>query len=69
MKNETIKALTNAYKQIEKSKTIIGKERDKLRALASEIEDILEPINAADENLEASLQELKSGIDSLSEQI
>ena len=69
MKNETIKALTNAYKQIEKSKTIIGKERDKLRDLASEIEDILEPINAADENLEASLQELKSGIDSLSEQM
>ena len=69
MKNETIKALTNAYKQIEKSKTIIGKERDKLRDLASEIEDILEPINAADGNLEASLQELKSGIDSLSEQM
>ena len=69
MKKETIKALNNAYKQIEKSKTIIGKERDKLRALVDSIEEILEPVNAADENLEASLQELKSGIDSLSEQM
>jgi hypothetical protein len=62
------KQLTSIIKQMEKSRSIIASERDKLRDIIDEIDELLEPVTTGHEELEHSMQILRQAIDSLSEQ-
>jgi len=65
----TVKRLRSLHARIEKSKAKIAAERDNLRALVSQMEDLLEPLDRACESLEFGLADLNSAVDSLSEQL
>ena len=52
MKNRTMKAIV---KQLEKHRDKIGAERDRLREMQSEIEELLEPCQEGIEALDAAI--------------
>lgn len=66
MNAKDIKLINN---KIEASKVKIGKERDKLRELADELDTILECLVGAKEDFEAAKTYLNSAIDKISEQV
>lgn len=45
----------------------IGERRNRLRALASELDDILETVTRGNSSISAALRDLDAGIDELSE--
>ena len=45
-------------KELEKRRTAIGKERDKLLELHSEIDNLLDSLELADENLQSAIDAL-----------
>lgn len=53
--------------KIEKSKSIIAKERDKLRNIYSDLETVLDSFDRGVEGLENGKREIVNAIDSLSE--
>jgi len=56
-------------KKIEKSKTIIATERDKLREVYDELGDCLESFDSGTESLEIAKQEIEQSIETLSQYI
>lgn len=68
MKNKTAEtALKEALAQLEKSKSIIAKERDKIRETYYELETILESFDEGIESIESGKRDIESGIESLSQ--
>lgn len=55
--------------EIENRKTIIAAERDKLRVIYSELEDLLNSFDAGIEGLENGRLEISNAIDTLSERL
>ena len=53
--------------QIEKSKMIIAAERDRLRNLLSDLESILDSVNDTMEMFDDGLEDIRTGLDRLSE--
>lgn len=62
--NSKLKSLIEETEQI---KIRIGKERDRLREIAGEIEEIAETCDRAEETLDDMLFSLRDSVDSLSE--
>lgn len=56
-------------KQINDSKNIIVKERDKLRAIFDELDALLDSFNQGIDNIENGRNEIEQGLDDLSEYI
>ena len=52
--------------KIEKSKKVISKERDKLRSVYIELEDILETLDEGTDDINVGLKYIESGIDEVS---
>jgi hypothetical protein len=63
------KEIKSIMAKIEKSKIIIGKERDRMRELYGELETILECLDGAKESFEIANQYFEEAIDKLSEQV
>jgi hypothetical protein len=61
------KDLKSVLSKIEKSKNIIGAERDKLRDLCDDLEDLLETYDRGIEGLESGHLEIQNAIDAISE--
>lgn len=61
--------ITTALKQIDISKKIIAKEHDKLREVADELEILLESFDGGLTDIGSGMDEIKNGIDKLSEQV
>lgn len=59
--------LKSVLSKIEKSKNIIGAERDKLRDLIGDLEDLLETYDRGIEGLESGQLEIQNAIDAISE--
>lgn len=64
MKIQDLKSLS---KKIENKKAIIAKQRDGLRELHGELEDLLESFDTGIDSLDLGLADLERGIDTLSE--
>lgn len=64
-----MKDIKKVLKLIEESKTKIGKERDILRSLNNEIEDLLESLDSGLESIESGKREIESGLEYLSQQV
>jgi predicted nucleic acid-binding Zn-ribbon protein len=63
----TDKEIRKVLAKIEKSKTIIAKERDKIREIYGELESCLESFDEGIEGLEQGKQEIESSLDTLSQ--
>jgi len=64
---DTTKELKKVLEQIEKSKNVIAKERDKLREILGELESTLESFDEGVEGLEAGKREIDNAIDTMSQ--
>lgn len=53
--------------QIEKRKQAIAKERDEIRALFSDVEDLLDSFHRGVEGMESGLREIADALDAVSE--
>jgi len=67
MKSSTINQLKSVVTKINKSKANVAKERDKLRVLHSELEDLLETFDSGIDSLTDGVEEIERGIDDLSQ--
>ena len=65
----TKEELDKVLSGIEDSKLIISKERDKLRDLFNDIEQLLECFDEATDGLESGKREIENAIDTLSQYV
>jgi len=64
MKDTKVKKL---FAQIEKSKSIIAKERDKLRDIHDDLDILLSDLSEGDEYIKTGLRYISDGLDRFSE--
>lgn len=64
-----VKNIINIIRKIEKSKKIIGKERDKLRELSDEISGIADNADIATNSFDEAKGWLENGLDEISQQV
>ena len=69
MNDEEKKHLKHLMKLIEDRKSVIANERDKIRELYSDIEDMLDSLDRGVEGIEMGLLDMRNGIDALSERL
>jgi hypothetical protein len=65
----TKEELDKVLSGIEESKIVISKERDKLRDLFNDIEQLLECFDEATDGLESGKREIENAIDTLSQYV
>lgn len=61
------KVLLQKLTQIEKQKEVLGKDRDKLRDLYQDLQEIVESCDNGIDLIESGLREIRNGIDEMSQ--